>query len=114
LRLAYSLVVLTPRAAEILAERDKQIRQIAQSISQVVEIFRDLNTMVIEQGTLLDRIDHNIQTAEVHTRQAVTELKDANKQAKSATGKYCIMLMCLAVTCLLLLVLFKLGYKLVL
>jgi hypothetical protein len=40
-------VVNSQRA--LLEEREKEIRKIAQSINDVVEIFKDVNSMIIEQ-----------------------------------------------------------------
>ena len=38
-------------------------------------LFRDLASMVADQGTVLDRIDYNIVSASHNTDQAVEELK---------------------------------------
>lgn len=43
----------------LIEERDKEIREIAQSIAEIADMFKDLNQLVIEQGTILDRIDAN-------------------------------------------------------
>lgn len=55
-------------------QREREINQIAKSIYQLADIFRDLQTLVIDQGTLLDRIDFNIEQTNVHVQHAVVEL----------------------------------------
>ena len=40
-----------------IAQREREIEEIAQGIIELANIFQDLNTMVIDQGTMLDRID---------------------------------------------------------
>lgn len=40
----------------------------------VADIFKELNTMVIDQGTVLDRIDYNIEQTNVHMEEAHKQL----------------------------------------
>ena len=44
-------------------ERDREVRNILQSISDLTNIMRDLSVLVIDQGTILDRIDYNMEQA---------------------------------------------------
>ena len=37
-------------------------------------LFKDLSVLVIEQGTILDRIDYNIENAAVHVEKANVHL----------------------------------------
>ncbi|CAO3672014.1 unnamed protein product [Umbelopsis vinacea] len=55
-------------------QREREINQIAKSIYQLADIFRDLQTLVIDQGTMLDRIDFNIEQTNVQVQHAVVEL----------------------------------------
>jgi syntaxin 16 len=58
----------------VIDERSKEIDEIAKSIYQLAEIFKELQTMVIDQGTLLDRIDYNIEQVHESMQGAVKEL----------------------------------------
>jgi syntaxin 16 len=41
--------------------------------------MRDLSTLVVEQGTMLDRIDHNISETAMKVEEGVKELVKAEK-----------------------------------
>lgn len=71
---------------EIIEERDKEIEKIAKSVTEIVEIFNDLNTLVMDQGTMIDNIEENIISAEEHVENATNNLKDAKKYA-ATSGK---------------------------
>lgn len=49
-----------------------------QSINKLSTIYKELNNLVIEQGSLIDRIDVNIEETYEHTVKAVAHLEVAN------------------------------------
>ncbi|KAF8421959.1 t-SNARE [Tirmania nivea] len=58
----------------LINEREDDIRQIEQGISELNEIFRDLSTMVNEQGHIIESIEGNIQNTLTSTQDASREL----------------------------------------
>nr|XP_013808187.1 PREDICTED: syntaxin-16 isoform X2 [Apteryx mantelli mantelli] len=58
----------------MVEEREREIRQIVQSISDLNEIFRDLGAMIVEQGTVLDRIDYNVEQSCIKTEEGLKQL----------------------------------------
>ena len=57
-----------------IAQREREINDIAQGIIELADIFKDLQGMVIDQGTMLDRIDYNIENMAVNVKAADKEL----------------------------------------
>ena len=60
---------------------------------EVNEIYRDLSTLVVEQGTILDRIDHNMEQTVVVTKKGIEELETAEKYQKSAQPIKCMLVL---------------------
>lgn len=46
-------------------ERDREVRNILQSINDLAQIMKDLSVLVIDQGTIVDRIDYNMEQVRV-------------------------------------------------
>ncbi|KAI8049525.1 t-SNARE [Syncephalis plumigaleata] len=91
----------------LVTQRDREIQEITRSISELADIFQELQTMVIDQGTLLDRIDYNIEQVNASTRSAVEELTKAENYQKR-TGKIkLILLLLLIIFGLILVLIFK-------
>ena len=49
--------LIEDQAMRDLEERDEQIKKIVQSIYELNDIYKELNDLVVVQGSLLDRID---------------------------------------------------------
>lgn len=57
-----------------IMQREQEINDIAKGIIELSDIFRELQTMIIDQGTLLDRIDYNVERMTVDVKKADKEL----------------------------------------
>lgn len=57
-----------------IAQREQEINDIAKGIIELADIFRELQGMVIDQGTMLDRIDYNVERMAVDVKGAEKEL----------------------------------------
>ena len=60
-----------------LQQRDREITEIARSIGQLAELFKEMSALVIDQGTVLDSIEYNIEQTAVEMHDAVKDLKMA-------------------------------------
>jgi len=57
-----------------IQQREREIEDIAKGIIELSEIFKELQTMVIDQGTMLDRIDYNVELARDRVKDAHVDL----------------------------------------
>ncbi|CAM9412293.1 unnamed protein product [Chrysoparadoxa australica] len=68
----------------LVAERDEEIRHVAKNIEELGTIFKELAVLVIDQGTVLDRIDFNMEQVVEHAQEGVEQLRKAEEAQKSA------------------------------
>lgn len=81
----------------LIVEREAEIRNIEQGVTELNELFRDVAHIVTEQGAQLDIIDENVQNTRTDTRGADQELRSAARYQRNARSKACILLLILAV-----------------
>ena len=74
-------------------ERMQEIQRIAKSVAELAVLFKDLNTLVVEQGTILDRIDHNMEAAVQHVKKGLVEIETADEYSKKATPTKCMLIL---------------------
>eukprot|EP00191_Tetraselmis_sp_GSL018_P003315 CAMPEP_0177607474 /NCGR_PEP_ID=MMETSP0419_2-20121207/17938_1 /TAXON_ID=582737 /ORGANISM="Tetraselmis sp., Strain GSL018" /LENGTH=308 /DNA_ID=CAMNT_0019102061 /DNA_START=488 /DNA_END=1410 /DNA_ORIENTATION=- len=95
-------VQLVDNMESLVRERDMEIKKILQSINDLAQIMQDLSVMVIDQGTILDRIDYNMEQVSVKVQEGVKQLERANKKQKGGCRIMCIAM--LATACILMLI----------
>jgi syntaxin 7 len=81
----------------LIVEREAEIRNIEQGVTELNELFRDVAHIVNEQGELLDTIHENVENTRTDTRGADLELRSAARYQKNARSKACCLLLILAV-----------------
>lgn len=87
-------------------EREKEISQIVESVQDLAQIMKDLSVLVIDQGTIVDRIDYNIMNVASSVEQGVKELVKAEETQKRGGMVTCILV--LIVLCAAMLIIFVL------
>ncbi|EGX92596.1 SNARE complex subunit Tlg2 [Cordyceps militaris CM01] len=90
-----------------IAQREREIEEIAQGIIELSDLFRDLQNMVIDQGTMLDRIDYNVECMHTDVKGAEVELKVASGYQRKTTKRKIILLLMLLVAGLFIVLLVK-------
>ncbi|KAI0277629.1 t-SNARE [Russula aff. rugulosa BPL654] len=90
-----------------LRARDRELTEIAKSIATLAELFKDLSSLVIDQGTLLDSVEYNIEQTAVHMSESVKELDIATRYQKNTGKRKCIFLLLLVIFGLVMVLIFK-------
>lgn len=88
-------------------EREKEIIRIAKSIHELATLFSELNVLVIEQGTVLDRIDYNIEQTKQSVSKGKAELTEAEKISRRALTCKCMIVLVILVVILLAILVYK-------
>ncbi|KAJ3790751.1 t-SNARE [Lentinula aff. detonsa] len=95
-----------PNAVNLQA-RDSELTEIAKSIASLAELFKDLSVLVIDQGTLLDSVEYNIEQTAVQVKDAVQELNIATRYQKNTGRRKCIFLLLLMIFGLIIVIIYK-------
>ena len=61
--------------------RDEELNKLIDSINDLNHLFKQMNHIVLEQGTIVDRIDYNLESAVHNTTKAKGELRKVRKFA---------------------------------
>jgi len=74
---------------DLAQERDAKISKISESIMTVNQMFKELGSMVNEQGQTLDRIETAMDEAACNTHKTVSELTKAEEKVKGNRQRLC-------------------------
>lgn len=74
---------------------------------ELLQVMKDLSVLVIDQGTILDRIDYNMEQTVMKVEEGVHQLERAEKKQKQSALVICIMLLLVMIVLMLLALIFK-------
>ncbi|KAJ8925914.1 hypothetical protein NQ315_009766 [Exocentrus adspersus] len=94
------LLMLEEDNTRMAQEREQEVNAIVKSIMDLNEIFKDLSQMVVDQGTVLDRIDYNIEQTTIQVHEGFKQLQKADAYQRK-NRKMCAIIV-LAATAILL------------
>ena len=99
--------LLKTEKMEHLQRRDSNLNQLLNSMNNLASTFRDLKNLVVEQGTILDRIDYNIETAAEYTKKGKQHLINAENLQKNSCFRNIIIILVVVIFIEGLLLIFK-------
>ncbi|KAM5129560.1 syntaxin-7 [Mantella aurantiaca] len=88
---------ITEDDMRLIEERESAILQLEEDIRGINEIFKDLGMMVHEQGEMIDSIEANVESADVHVQQANQQLARAAEYQRKSRKKICILIIVLVI-----------------
>ena len=90
-----------------LQRRDEDLTNLLKSVNELAQIFKDMQTLVMEQGTILDRIDYNIDIASSNISKGKKNITKADKHMKNNCFRNVIIILIVIIFIEALLLVFK-------
>lgn len=94
---------------QYLEQREQEINKLAMGILEISTMFKEMESMVIDQGTMLDRIDYNLTNTVHDLKSSDKELIKARTYQKRTTKCKIIFFMVLCVFALLMVLMLRPG-----
>ena len=77
----------------ITEEREDEIQKLTKGLQSLSNVFKEVAGMVIDQGTIIDRIDYNMEQVLVRMTSGVKELRRAENFQKNNRAMKCILIL---------------------
>ena len=90
-----------------LKERMGEIKKITETVRELADMTTELNMIIYEQGSIIDRIDYNIDKTEVEVEFAVEEINKAEGYQKASQVKKIVLTLFMLILCALLVLFIK-------
>uniref|UniRef100_A0A0N5APW4 t-SNARE coiled-coil homology domain-containing protein n=1 Tax=Syphacia muris TaxID=451379 RepID=A0A0N5APW4_9BILA len=89
--------------ADMVKERERDVLAVSKSILQLNSLFKDLAAMIVDQGTVLDRIDYNVEQTSLKVKTALKSVEKAERYQRSDKKMHCIAILSITIIVLLIL-----------
>lgn len=75
----------------IISERNAEIKEVERDLEELAGVFKEMNTIVGEQGEMLDTVETQTASSAAQVEAGTQELKKADEYQQSARKKYLII-----------------------
>lgn len=100
------LLLFEEENSKMAEHREHEVIKIVKSISDLHDIFKDLGQMVQEQGTVLDRIDFNVEQTQTRITEGYKQLAKAEMYQRKNRKMHCILILATVTLCMMVLLIF--------
>ena len=90
-----------------LLKRDKELSNILRGVNTLTEMFKDFQVVVSEQGSILDRIDYNIEVSADNVMKGKKKIVKANESQHKSCFRNIILILMFVIFVESLLLIFK-------
>lgn len=87
------LLLFEEENTKMAEHREQEVTKIVKSIVDLHDIFKDLASMVQEQGTVLDRIDYNVEQTQTTVSEGLKQLRQAEVYHRKNRKMFCILVL---------------------
>lgn len=84
-------------SSALAGDRKRELTRVSTNINDLAILVKDIAALVVDQGTVLDRIDYNLEDVRAKTMGATRELRIADRYQRKQHALCCIII--LAVGC---------------
>ena len=99
--------LMTDNSNLALQRRDNELNLLLNSVNDLAQIFKDMQTLVMEQGSILDRIDYNIDIASENVSTGKKSIVKANEYQKKNCFRNVIIVLIVCIFIEAILIIFK-------
>ena len=99
--------LMTDNSDLVLQRRDNELNNLLNSVNDLAQIFKDMQTLVMEQGSILDRIDYNIDIASSNVTIGKKSISKANEYQKKNCFRNVIIVLLICIFIEAFLLIFK-------
>ncbi|KAI9561887.1 hypothetical protein GHT06_012849 [Daphnia sinensis] len=94
-------LLLNEENSSFVEQREKEIQNVVRSIYELNSIFKEISHMVADQGTVVDRIDYNIEHTQAKVHDGLVHLQKADNYQKKNRKMVCIVALVSAIIVLI-------------
>ena len=87
--------------------RDNELNLLLNNVTELATIFKDIQTLVMEQGSILDRIDYNIEVAGDNVVKGKKSLEKANEYHKQNCFRNALLILTIVIFIEVIMLIFK-------
>lgn len=91
----------------MIEERDRGVQNVLKSTLELNQLFKDIGQLVLEQGSIMDRIDTNVEHSALKVESGVQQLRKAEGHQRKNRNMVCILVLAGLVILFILLIMIK-------